>query len=120
MHRKEFDGHYDALWSSIKEQPITGQGSLRGLIASNLQGLNGAIRSVANVEQVPKLQIALLVGFEEWDGLSPIKVAYTPLTIDDVDAKEIYAYDGSGEEFVLDAKTPPDFPVRQALLKYSI
>ena len=38
-------------------------------------------------------------------------MAYTPLTIEDVDAEEIYAYDSSGEEYVLDAQTPPDFPI---------
>lgn len=38
-------------------------------------------------------------------------MAYTPLTINDVDVTEIYAYDSSGEEYVLDGQEPPDFPV---------
>ncbi|MEE9465299.1 MAG: hypothetical protein V3W14_07000 [Candidatus Neomarinimicrobiota bacterium] len=38
-------------------------------------------------------------------------VAYTPLTINDVDVREIYAYDSSGEEYILDGQVPPDFPV---------
>jgi hypothetical protein len=71
----------------------------------------GSFLSIDEIENVPLLQISLPVNFEKWDGEEPILVAYTPLTIDDIEVEEIYAYDSEGNEHVLDAKTPPDFPV---------
>jgi len=71
----------------------------------------GTFISIDEIENVPLLQISLPVNFEKWDGESTILVAYTPLTIDDIEVEEIYAYDSEGNEHVLDAKTPPDFPV---------
>jgi len=56
-------------------------------------------------------QVSLPVNYDDWDGNKPILVAYTPLTIDDMEWKEIYAYDADMKEHILDAKTPPDFPV---------
>ncbi|MCF7828432.1 MAG: DUF3103 domain-containing protein [Candidatus Marinimicrobia bacterium] len=55
--------------------------------------------------------MAYPVGFEQWNGETPIWVAYTPLTIDDTEWKDIIAFDAQGKRHVLDAKTPPDQPV---------
>ena len=38
-------------------------------------------------------------------------VAYNPITIDDMEWKEIEAFDASGKKFKLDAKNEPDYPV---------
>ncbi len=107
---KKFDGDYDALWETVKDREFPNQGRLRGLVASALQDMNSIV-AMDEIEEVPLLQVALPVGFEAWDGETPIVVAYTPLTVNDVDVEEIYAYDSSGEEHVLDGQVPPDFPV---------
>ena len=107
---KKFDGDYDVLWATVMDQDFPNLGRMRGLVASSLQGMNSIV-SLQEIEEVPLLQISLPVGFEEWDGETAIKVAYTPLTINDVDVTEIYAYDSSGEEYILDGQEPPDFPV---------
>lgn len=107
---KKFDGDYDVLWATAKDRDFPNLGRMRGLVASALQGMNSIV-SLQEIEEVPLLQISLPVGFEQWDGETTIKVAYTPLTINDVDVTEIYAYDHMGQEYVLDAQTPPDFPV---------
>ncbi len=54
---------------------------------------------------------SLLVNCANWDGESTILVAYTPMTSDDMEWKEIYAYDADMKEYILDAKTEPDYPV---------
>ena len=107
---KKFDGDYDVLWATVKDRDFPNLGRMRGLVASSLQGMNSIV-SIQEIEEVPLLQISLPVGFEAWDGETAIKVAYTPLTINDVDVTEIYAYDGSGEEYILDGQEPPDFPL---------
>jgi len=81
------------------------------LISDRLGEGRGSFLSIDEIENVPLLQISLPVNFEKWDGEKPILVAYTPLTIDDMEWEDISAYDSEGNEHVLDAKTPPDFPV---------
>ncbi len=107
---KKFDGDYDVLWASVKDRDFPNVGRMRGMLAAALQGMNSIV-SLDEIEEVPLLQIALPVGFEKWDGKAAIKVAYTPLTTNDVDVQEISAYDSSGEEYILDGQEPPDFPV---------
>ena len=107
----KFDGDYNVLWNAVKGHSFSGHGSLRGIIASNLKERNGVSHSMDDIENIPKLQIALPVGFNDWDGISPILVAYVPLSIDDTEAVTVNAYDAAGNEYLLDAQTPPNFPV---------
>ena len=107
---KKFDGDYDVLWETVQGSDFPGSGRLSGLVAGQLQALNSIV-SMEEIEEVPLLQIALPVGFSDWDGETPILVAYIPLTINDVDLTEIYAYDSAGEEHILDGQVPPEFPV---------
>jgi len=108
---KKFDGDFDALWETVRDENISGKGKFRKLISNRLSKGKGSFISIDDVEEVPLLQISLPVNFEDWDGEKPILVACTPLTIDDIEVEEIYAYDSEGNEYVLDAKNPPDFPV---------
>ncbi|MBU4445250.1 MAG: DUF3103 domain-containing protein [Candidatus Marinimicrobia bacterium] len=108
---KKFDGDYDVLWETVKDENISDKGKFRKLISDRLGEGRGSFLSIDEIENVPFLQISLPVNFEKWDGEKPILVAYTPLTIDDMEWKEIYAYDADMKEYILDAKTPPDFPV---------
>jgi hypothetical protein len=106
---KKFDGDYDVLWEMVKDSDIPGRDKFRKVVGNRFG--EGSFLSIDEIENVPLLQISLPVNFEKWDGEEPILVAYTPLTIDDIEVEEIYAYDSEGNEHVLDAKTPPDFPV---------
>lgn len=106
----KFDGDFDVLWEQIKNSQIAGQ-KMRELVNSRFSERTRQVLTLEKIEAVPLLQISLPVNFDDWDGESTILVAYTPLTIDDMDWKEIYAYDADMKECKLDAKTEPDFPV---------
>ncbi|MDD5231480.1 MAG: DUF3103 family protein [Candidatus Marinimicrobia bacterium] len=110
---EKFDGDYDALWDHIKNKRISGR-DLRVLVNSRFSERTRNVLPIEKIEEVPLLQVALPVNFENWDGESTILVAYTPLTIDDMEWKEIYAYDADLKEYILDANTEPDFPVMVA------
>lgn len=105
---QRFDGDLNVLWKVVKNFQVPGHGRLRGVMQGKL---GRVVRSMEAIERVPYLQVALPVGFGEWDGRTPIKVAYTPLTIDDTEWEYIYAYDHRGIEYQLDAWTPPDYPL---------
>jgi len=107
---EKFDGDYDALWDHIKNKRISGR-DLRVLVNSRFSERTQNVLPIEKIEKIPLLQVALPVNFDDWDGESTILVAYTPLTIDDMEWKEIYAYDADLKEYILDAKTEPDYPV---------
>ena len=107
---EKFDGDFDVLWDNIKDNQI-GSNKLNELVDSRFSDNTRELLSIDIIEKVPLLQVSLPVNFEMWDGESTILVAYTPLSIDDMDWKDIYAYDSDMKEYILDAKTEPDFPV---------
>jgi len=107
---EKFDGDYDVLWEQIKNARISGH-KMRELVNSRFSDRTKQILSIEMIEEVPLLQVSLPVNFDDWDGESAILVAYTPLTTDDMEWEEIYAYDADLKEHILDAKTEPDFPV---------
>ncbi len=102
---------FDFRLEKVKNNDISNKGRFRKMISDRLGEGRGSFLSIGDIEGVPLLQILLPVNFEKWNGEEPILVAYTPLTIDDTEWEEISAYDSEGNEYVLDAKTPPDFPV---------
>ena len=107
---KRFDGDYDALWESVRDRKIGRRGKFRDLIMKRLGGKDALIK-MDEIEEVPLLQVSCPVNFNKWDGESPVLVAYEILTIDDMEWKEVYAYDAEGNEYVLDAWEEPEFPV---------
>jgi len=107
---EKFDGDYDVLWEQIKNKRISGR-DLRVLVESRFSERTRKLLPITKIEEIPLLQVALPVNFDDWDGESAILVAYTPLTKDDMEWEEIYAYDANLKEYILDAKTEPDFPV---------
>ena len=107
---EKFDGDYDVLWEQIKNTQISGQ-EMREMVNSRFSDRTKQILTMEMIEKVPLLQVSLPVNFDNWDGESTILVAYTPLTIDDMEWEEINAYDSNLKEYMLDAKTEPDYPV---------
>jgi len=107
---EKFDGDFDILWNQIKDRQISGK-SLRLLVDSRFSECTRKVLPIDKIEEIPLLQISLPVNFNDWDGESTILVAYTPLTIDDMEWEEINAYDSNLKEYMLDAKTEPDYPV---------
>jgi len=107
---EKFDGDYDVLWGQIKNTRISGQ-EMREMVNSRFSDKTRQILTMEMIEEVPLLQVSLPVNFDNWDGESSILVAYTPLTTDDMEWTEIYAYNADLKEYILDAQTEPDFPV---------
>ncbi len=107
---KKFDGDNEVLWKSIKNHKFGDGILLKDLINKDLHRFN-AMHSMNDIEQIPCLQIAFPYHFDDWDGTSPVLVAYTPLTTNDIDWKFVQAYDNKGNEYYLDAHKIPDAPV---------
>jgi len=107
---EKFDGDCEVLWDHIKNKQISGR-DLRVLVDSRFSERTRKVIPIEKIEKIPLLQVALPVNFNDWDGESAILVAYTPLATDDMEWEEINAYDADLKEYVLDAKTEPDYPV---------
>jgi hypothetical protein len=109
---KQFDGDYDILYQSVKNNSIKGR-SLESILSGNTQArlpqANGFEKMVAIV---PNFQISVPVHCDKWNEMN-----YTPLVaisqpgVNEKDLKQIKAYDSDGNVHFLDAKTEPDQPV---------
>ncbi|MGP8330090.1 MAG: carbohydrate binding domain-containing protein, partial [Methanosarcinaceae archaeon] len=103
---EKFDGDFDVLWKDIKNQEIDNN-FFRELIDEQMDNEF----SIGDIEEITLLNISIPVHYKKWDASYPILVAYTPLTIDDTEAKTINAFNSSQKEFQLDAQVEPEFPV---------
>jgi len=108
---KKIGGDYDALWENIKNISISYSMSFRDLLEDILYEEINSFLYMEEIEKVPLLQISLPYGFDNWDGESSIKISYTVLSKNDIDVEKLFAYDSEGNEYILDAKTPPNFPI---------
>lgn len=108
---ERFDGDYNVLWSDVKDKTLNDATTLRQSISSNLKNIAEFHFKLNEIEKLSLLQIAMPVGFENWNGLEPVIVAYTPLTKNDIDVEEIYGFDSKGKKVTLDGKVPPEFPL---------
>lgn len=107
---KKFDGDYDVLWETIKDEIIDGK-ALREHINSRFSDQARELISVEDIEQISLLNISLPVKFQDWAGLAPIDVAYWPVSSDDRTWTDITAYDTDQKKIKLDARQKPDRPV---------
>ncbi len=107
---EKFDGDFEVLWSNVKDNQVSDQ-SIRQLVDSRFSNRSRNLVSISRIEEIPLLQVALPINYDDWEGESAILVAYTPLTTDDSEWKNIYAYDSDMNEYILDANTLPDYPV---------
>ncbi|PID27152.1 MAG: hypothetical protein CR982_06785 [Candidatus Cloacimonadota bacterium] len=112
LHKKfkeRFDGQHEILWQNIKEEKSL---DLRGIISKNIPSPNrNKLEIMDSIEEFKLLNISMPVKFSEWDGVSPVLVTYTPRTVDDTQWDTVVAFDSDLNEYSIDAKTAPDFPV---------
>jgi len=108
---KQFDGDTEVLWSMIHKKNISGKQNFNSILDSKFNRSTKSLLNIANIAKVPFLNIAVPINLDKWDGKTPLKVAYVPITEEDTETKIITAYDAELNEYKLDANTEPDSPV---------
>ena len=108
---QEFDGDKDVLWEMVKNYDISNGQNMKKVLGDKIHKDASSILNMSNLEQVPLLNIAIPANFEDWDGDKPIKVAYVPITKDDMETEKVIAYDSQLNRYKLDAQEAPDEPV---------
>lgn len=114
IHRNvdnRFDGDTNVLWSDLSENSnfparVAESGNL---LKSSLE-LRQPISKIA--AQVPGLQVAVPVHFDDWDPSEYEPwVTYFPEGVDDTAVRVLTAYDSNGNQYALDARVEPARPV---------
>lgn len=108
---QEFDGDKDVLWEMIKNYDISNGQNMKKVLGDKIHKDANPLLNMSNLEQVPLLNIAIPANFEDWDGDKPIKVAYVPITKDDMETEKVIAYDRQLNRYKIDAQEAPDEPV---------
>ncbi len=100
------------LWSEIADKPTPSGKTIRQAIQQIQANLKTTSSTTSLFDSLDYLQV-YIHAFELWDGVSPLPVTYTPLTIDDVDVTELTLYDTLGNETILEIDTTniPDYPI---------
>lgn len=114
---KKFDGDYNALYSSMANQPLTGERTFRQELVRGISAFSGDTRTAAKsldhlALEFPRLQIAVPANYEKWDAkkTAPL-VAYIPQGVDVDSLAALRAFDGNGKLHLLSTAEAPDFPV---------
>jgi DUF3103 family protein len=120
---KKFDGDFDLLYRDVANHQVgQGQTFRQALVSAvgqvrksegKLAGRGSVLRDLdVFVSSLPQLQISIPVGFKDWneEKYAPL-VAFVPVDVDDVDLREVEAFDVAGRRHLLDAWIEPDFPV---------
>lgn len=117
---KKFDGDINVLFSDLVKKTIkveTKSGNTQLSIGDYLNGFYNVTKSssqsiVDSLQKTyPLLQIAIPVHSDEWDGSTPLKVAYVPSPFDEKNTTTIPAICPDGSWVSLDAKSEPNEPV---------
>jgi hypothetical protein len=110
---QRFDGDTDILYSAL----ATTSDVRQALTSAYRQARSGqpsdALSAVDRLaSSIPRLQVAVPVGFDSWDpaAYTPL-VAYMPVGVDDTKLKTITAFDATGRAHTLDAQVEPAQPV---------
>ena len=112
---KKIDGDYDIHYADFSEMELNNV-TISEIIESNVsfgkKGVNGLTSFTALSNEIPNFQLSVPINAEIWDTDSIVPlVSYMPIGVNDTDVKWMKAYDSNGKLYMLDAKTPPDFPV---------
>lgn len=117
---KKFDGDINVLFSDLVKKTIkveTKSGNTQLSIGDYLNGFYNVTKSssqsiVDSLQKAyPLLQVAIPVHSDEWDGSTPLKVAYVPYPFEEQSTKTIPAICPDGSWIPLDAKSEPNEPV---------
>ncbi len=116
-----FDGDVNVLFSDLSKKSIsitTKSGNKEMRIDDYLSSFLTKTKTTEEKsvidklqEEYPLLQVAIPVHHEEWDGTTPLKVAYVPYPFDEKNTDAIPAITPEGEWVMLDANVEPDEPV---------
>lgn len=115
---EKFDGAHNALYSSMANQPLSGERTFRQELVRSISAFSGDTRSAArNLDHLalefPRLQIAVpAADYEKWDALKTVPlVTYIPQGVDVDSLAELKAFDGNGKLHLLSTSEAPGFPV---------
>ena len=78
---------HEVLWENLKVQSLQDGRQIGAIVENLITEIPEISHDLTAIEQVPYLQVALVSGFDSWSADSSIIVAYTPLTINDVDVE---------------------------------
>lgn len=100
------DGDYEVILKSfVKENDDLNNTALFTCLGSN------EIKGTGGNEKYPKLQIAMPVNAEKWDGSSKIWILYLPSNYEEFLTKEVPAISPEGVKTMFNVEKEPDFPV---------
>ncbi len=110
---KKFDGDFDILYQKFANKQLS-EGSFKELLSRNDENSSARGQELLTkiADEIPLLNIAIPINIEKWDteNFRPL-VAVRGVDFDDATTKKIRAFDSEGNVHILDATTPPDFPV---------
>ena len=120
---KKFDGDFEVLYRDIANRRVGNERAFRQALGSSLEKATarpGAVAAPAKAQArldsltvaLPRLQIAVPVGFAQWDPerVAPL-VTFVPEGIDDDELGQVEAFDAQGRSHMLDARIEPTVPV---------
>lgn len=117
---KKFDGDFNVLYNRLARREMKDGGFFSEKVAEKAwealphwqekTSVDGLFKTMSAA--FPHLQIAVPVHFDAWDAANFVPpVAYLPYGKDESEVEALIAFDSRGNELLLDAATPPDFPV---------
>ncbi len=115
---KKFDDDYDVLLYHLMDRKLQGGKTLResfsntGAKVNANQKISIAALFQKAIEEIPLIQVAIPVKFNQWDATQFIpKVAVLPVDYDEATTKTIPAYDYMGNKYEIDAINKPNEPI---------
>jgi hypothetical protein len=100
------DGDYEVILKSFinKNIDLSHTVLFKNLVTNGTKG-------IVDNEKYPKLQIAIPVNAEKWDGSSKLWVLYKPSNYDEFSSKTVPAISPEGKKTMFNIEKQPDFPV---------
>ena len=104
------DGDYEVILKSFvnKNNTLSNTALFLSLGGSEAKGPGEGAKVL---EKYPKLQIAIPVNAEKWDGVSKLWILYLPSNYDEFSTKEVPAISPEGKKTMFNVEKEPDFPV---------
>jgi hypothetical protein len=118
---RKFDGDHEVLYRDVANRRVGNGKAFRQALGQSLGKVQGGAPATRVAAQqrldqltaaLPQLQIAVPVGFADWDAetAAPL-VTFVPEGVDDDQLVEVEAFDAQGRSYMLDARVEPTMPV---------
>ncbi|MCK5076344.1 MAG: hypothetical protein KAR38_08205, partial [Calditrichia bacterium] len=95
---KKFDGDTEILWEMVKDETLPSGLTIRRFLNNKFNKDQSSILSIEELEKVNLLNILFCRGFKDNYGKEGIKVAFVPITKNDIEIEKIIAYDSELKE----------------------